>query len=288
MKKIITASLFLLLFAVARATECSYSIFQEEKINLAFCQNHGRGKETALLFQARTKAINEYIKDKIAKGELQDKKFEITILDPVLSSTHLELTQGKNSYFVIHTGMEYPTLQQLMAFVDYFAKPDWKSFSEGFHINNEETDEEWEKRTGAVMRRINSIRNSNKDMPAVHQIFAIWENDGVSVEYAGDSLRFSIGGTVFPLQVLFPLPVKIQDRYLFFQNDSIVVLQDTKIIQTFNIEKAPLDEDIRVVTHQKWVNIIFDGDKDDWAYSYSYDKNTLHVNPRWKYFRKDN
>jgi hypothetical protein len=239
------------------------------------------------LFQARTKAINEYIKDKIAKGELQDKKFEIKILDPVLSSTHLELTQGKNSYFVIHTGMEYPTLQQLMAFVDYFAKPEWKSFSEGFHINNEETDEEWEKRTGAVMRRINSIRNSNKDMPAVHQIFAIWENDGVSVEYAGDSLRFSIGGTVFPLQVLFPLPVKIQDRYLLFQNDSIVVLQDTKIIQTFNIEKAPLDEDIRVVTHQKWVNIIFDGDKDDWVYSYSYDKNTLHVNPRWKYFNKN-
>ena len=53
-----------------------------------------------LSFLYPAKVLNDYIKDKIAKGELKDKKFEIQIYDRVLTYPHLELTQGKNGYFV--------------------------------------------------------------------------------------------------------------------------------------------------------------------------------------------
>ena len=93
MKKIFILSLFALLSMQAKATECSGRIFQEEKINLYFCQNHSNFSETrALLFKAKTKVLNDYIKDKIAKGELEDKKFEIQIYDQIL--THIFVVQN--------------------------------------------------------------------------------------------------------------------------------------------------------------------------------------------------
>ena len=285
-KSITILSIFLILCTTARATGCGWRFFQEEKINLALCQNHGRGKVIALLMEARTKALNEYIKEKIARGELENKKFEIRIYDPILSVPYLELTQGKNGYFVILAGTSFPSLQQLKAIVDYFAKPDWTPFFAAFEfrVKEGETNEDTNNRRDAVGRRIDNVLNSNADKPLKHEPFAIWGRDGIAVELADDRLRYSINGTVFPLPVAFPLPVKIQDRYLFFQNDSIVVVQDMEIIQTFDIAKAPIDENIRVTAYPKWVNITFSwSGRTDWAYSYSFDKNRLFVNPRWKY-----
>jgi hypothetical protein len=93
-KRIIIISVLALFAMQAKATNCTDRIYQEEKINLYLCQNYtGFNETTALIFKARTKILNDYIKDKIAKGELEDKKFEIQIYDRILTNQHLVLTQ---------------------------------------------------------------------------------------------------------------------------------------------------------------------------------------------------
>ena len=129
MKKIfILLSLLFFFITAAKATNCEPRVFQEEKVNLAICDNYDySGERLYLLFKARTKVLNDYIKDKIARGELQDKKFEISIYSPIYMR-YMNLTQGKEGYFVGISGISYPTLAQLITIIDYFAKPDWKPF----------------------------------------------------------------------------------------------------------------------------------------------------------------
>ena len=120
-----TILLFILLtfVIVAQATECVDRVFQENKVNLYLCQNYSNYNETtSLLFKARTKVLNDYINEKIKSGQLKDKKFEIQIYDQVLTYRQLELTQGKNGYFINLSG--FPTLEQLVIFVGYFTEPD--------------------------------------------------------------------------------------------------------------------------------------------------------------------
>ena len=228
MKKIfLLLSLFVFYTTAAKATNCHPKVFQEEKINLAICDNYDRsGERLFLLFKARIKVLNDYIKDKIAKGELQDKKFEISMSDPVYMR-YMDLTQGKNGYFVDMSGISYPTLTQLMTMVDYFAKPNWKSFIADFSPQrNDETDEAAEKRYDAEYNKtVNFLKLGIEHTPYAYQPFTIWKRDNISLEYSGDSLRYLIDEKPLSFQANATLPVKIKDRYLFFQDDNIFVVQ---------------------------------------------------------------
>jgi hypothetical protein len=182
MKKLSTILILLLLIfcTTAKATECSDRIFREEKINLYLCQNHSDySEERSLLYKARTKVLNDYIKNKIAEGKLKDKKFEIQIYDRLLTSPQLILTQGKNGYFVTLTG--FPSLQQLLTIVDYFSKPDWKPFL-AYDYEKESMDD--------IQRRIDRFHRQNaKSEDFSYSPFTILEKSGVSWEYSGDSLK---------------------------------------------------------------------------------------------------
>ena len=279
---ILSAFLFSIFCTTTKATDCSHRIFQEEKINFALCDNHGRcGERTYILFKARVKVLNDYIKDKIAKGELEDKKFEIDIYDQIYIP-YMSLTQGKNGYFVDMSGQPYPTLEKLITIVDYFAKPDWKPFIPDFSqkIDNE-TEEAADKRHRANEQKISNLWKSGEGRePYSYQPFTIWEKDGVSLEYSGDSLKYAINGMTVPFKVNATLPVKIQDRYLFFEKEYIYVVQDMETIKTFKIDKTYLEshtgEDNVVYVHSKWVNICWQSGIDSWLYSYSYDKNRFY------------
>jgi hypothetical protein len=281
MKKVIIILAAFLFGAIqAKATHCCDRIYQEEKINLFLCQNCSSFSETrALLFKARTKVLNDYIKDKIAKGELENKKFEIIISDELLSSLYLELTQGRNGYFVILSGSPFPSLQELKAFVDYFAKPDWKPFIAGFSYQKEnETQEEFEKRNNTNEQRISDFYKQNISTDSIHyQPFSIWEKDGVALHYSGDRLKYVINNTTLLFQTNATLPVKINDRYLFFHHDSIFVFQDMQTINTLTVEEPYCydSSDFDVYVFPKWVNISWGG-IDNLIYSYSYDKNKFY------------
>ena len=275
-------SLFVLYTTVAKATNCSSRVFQEEKINLAICDNYDRsGERLFLLFKARTKVLNDYIKDKIAKGELQDKKFEISMSDPIYMR-YMELTQGKNGYFVDMSGISYPTLGQLMTIVDYFAQPNWKPFIVDFsYRRDDETNEAAERRYEAEDNKItNFLKSGVGYAPYAYQPFTIWKRDNISLEYSSDSLRYLIDEKPLSFQANATLPVKIKDRYIFFQDDNIFVVQDMEIIKTFKFQETYYGEDYAVYVHSKWVNICWHSDIDSWIYSYSYDKNRFYENTK--------
>jgi hypothetical protein len=95
-------------------------------------------------------------------------------------------------------------------------------------------------------------------------------------------LKYAINDTTVSFKVNATLPVKIQDRYLFFEEEYIYVVQNMETIKTFKIEKTYLEnytgEDYTVYVYSKWVNICWHSDKDSWFYSYSYDKNKFYGN----------
>ena len=267
LKAVVILCLFALTARQAEAVNCIYSFFQKEKINVAFCQNHLYAPEIrALLYKAKTMILNDYIKDKIAKGELQDKKFEIQIRDETVTPYHFELTQGRNGYFVSFSW--FPTLRELKTIVDYFSSPDWKPFV----VCDFESNKDFKT---ASKRVYDFFKQYTTADTITYQPFTVWEKDGVSLQYANGSLRYLIDGVPLPFKADAHLPVKIQDRHLFFQQDSIFVVQDMQIIKKIKRDDNHYD-DINVQVHSKWVNICWHV---DWIFSYSYDNNKFYKNP---------
>ena len=247
-----------------KATECHDKVFMEEYVNLYLCQNLSNYNDTrALLFKARTKVLNEYIREKIKSGQLQDKKFEIQIYDAILSIPHIDISQGKNGYFVSYSG--FPTIHELKAFVNYYANKSQMSFYSG----------DYQKLSQEVIyERINGFFKDNMTSETILPQMTVWEDDNLSIEYVNDTLWHFINSTSLDIEAASPLPVKIKDRFLLFQDDSIFVLQGCEIIKSIKISPPPWGDCIFYV-YDKWANICY-GRPDNWIYSYSYDKNYFY------------
>jgi hypothetical protein len=271
-KQILAIILFLISWQWVDATECVDRIFKEEKINLYLCQNYTNYRETrSLLFKARTKVLNDYIKMKIEKGELADKKFEIQIHDAILTYPHLELTQGKNGYFVALSG--FPELSELISIIDYYTRPDWTPYITGDYqkISSE-----------TIIWRINHFYEKYTSLNTIaHDPFVIWSENEVRLEYSNDHLKYFIDDTALTVSATSSLPVRMKDRYLLFQSDSIFVFHGKELIQTFRTGDS-IPEDYYIYIYDKWVNICHGGEH-NWLYSYSYDKNQFY---RRKYEKK--
>ena len=163
-------------------------------------------------------------------------------------------------------------MQELITIVNYFAKADWKPvlLGDDFYTVGGEV----------IRRRINNFFRQNAVTEIFpYQPFSIWEKDRISLQYSGDSLRYFINDSLVPFRVNSNLPVTIRDRHLFFQQDSIFVIQDMQTIKSIAIDKSWKDtsEDFDIYVFPKWVNICWGG-KDNWVYSYSYDKNRFYKN----------
>ena len=288
-RAVVILSLFVLIATQAKATGCDYVIFQEEKINLALCQQwYNTLKTRELLFKAKTIVLNGYITEKIAKGELEDKKFEISVIDELNHRPQLILTQGRNGYFVTVAG--FPSFQQLKVIVDYFSKPDWEPFLAGDYNFELQRDEDPE----ISRRKIYNFYQQNVSTDSIrYNPVTVWEKDGISLQFMDGELRYVINDTPLSFKVNSHLPVNIRDRYLIFQRskipsysvlgvymgfkikDSIFVIQDMKTIKTIELTNYP-KEDCYVEVHSKWVNMGYD--RRIWIYSYSYEKNRFYKN----------
>jgi hypothetical protein len=262
-------TIFLLLFLSfsslnIKATECVDRTFKEEFVNLYLCQNHSNYNETrTLLFKTRAKILNEYIAEKIKLGQLTNKKFEIQLYDVALTNNHLNISQGKNDYFVTYSG--FATFQQLKIIVDYFANKDWKPF---FTRDNEKSSD------ASIDRQINQFFAEHKTSEITLPQQNVWTLDNLRLDYTNDTLRYYLNSILLDIQATSSLPVKIQDRFLLFQSNTIFVVQGQSIIKTQKIAQ-PITEDYDIYTTEKWVNICYGG-KDNWVYSYSYDKNCFY------------
>ena len=101
----------------------------------------------------------------------------------------------------------------------------------------------------------------------------VWQLDNISLTYNTDDIYYSRDGQLLTYKPTSNLPVKIQDRFLFFQADSIFVCQDNATILTFKIPQI-IEQDYSLDRYNKWVNIGFG--TEHVLYSYSYDKNKFY------------
>jgi hypothetical protein len=228
------------------------------------CQNYTNYNETrTLLFKARAKILNDYIGEKIKSGQLQNKKIEIQLYDPVLTYSHLNISQGKNGYFVTYSG--FATIEQLKIFIDYFADSNWIPFftSDYQKVNGE-----------SIAKQIDKFFLDNKTTEITMTQLNVWSLSNLRLEYLNDTLKYFVNSIELDIAPTSSLPIKINDRFLLFQSDTIFVLQGQEIIKTLKIDN-PITEDYDIYVYEKWVNIC-NGGKDNWIYSYSYDKNKFH------------
>lgn len=257
--------LLLLSFCLkTRATECVDETFKEEYVNLYLCQNYSNYSETrTLLFKARAKILNDYIGEKIKLGELQNKKLEIQLYDPLLTYTQLAISRGKNAYFVTYSG--FASLQELKTFVDYFASKNWKPF-----FTNSYQEEDYE----ISSSQIDNFFLKNKTSPITYAPLTVWSLDNLRLDYINDTLKYYVDLIQLDIKAISSLPTKIKDRFLLFQADAIFVLQGQEITVRFKAEEST-GEDYDIYTYNKWVNIC-KGGKDNWIYTYSYDANQFY------------
>jgi hypothetical protein len=264
MKRTFLIVLFSLFSQQINATECVDKTFKEEHLNLYLCQNYSNYNETrTLLFQARTKILNDYIGEKIKSGQLQNKKIEIQLYDPVLTYNHLNVSQGKNGYFVSYSG--FATIQQLKIFIDYFADSNWKPFF---------TSDYQKVRSEIISKQIDDFFLDNKTSEVTLTQLNVWTLENLKLDYLNDTLKYFVNSIQLDIAATSSLPIKINDRFLLFQANSIYVLQGQEIIKIFKIDN-PITEDYDIYKYEKWVNIC-NGGKDNWVYSYSYDNNKFH------------
>ena len=273
MNKILLILFFTLFSQTIKATECVEKTFKEEHLNIYLCQNYSNYNETrTLLFKARAQILNDYIAEKIQAGQLQNKKIEIQLYDPLLTYNHLNISQGKNGYFVTYSG--FASIQQLKTFIDYFADPNWAPFfTSDFQKVSSET----------ISKQITQFFLDNKTSKIEASQLNVWSLDHLKLAYVNDTLQYFAHASELPIAASSSLPIKINDRYLLFQNDSIFVLQGQEIIQTLRIDK-PITEDYDIYVYAKWVNIC-NGGQDNWVYSYSYEKNKFHQRKTEKWIK---
>lgn len=267
MKKFLLFSLLLVLSSTAQATECVDRYFKESKINLYLCQNYSNYNETrALLYKGRTQVLNEYIKKKISLGQLLDKRFEIQVYDQQLTYKRLELTQSKTGYYINLSG--FATLEQLITLVDYFSMPGWQPFL---------TSDYQQVSSDVLDRQVKSFYANHKSTKKgfIQELsITVWAKNKIHLEYYHDSLTYFQGIMTLRFHANSSLPVIMKDRVLFFQSDSIFVMQGKKIINMLKINE-PIMEDYDIYTSKSWVNIC-NGGRDNWVYCYAYDQNKFY------------
>ncbi|SHE38348.1 hypothetical protein [Dysgonomonas macrotermitis] len=266
MRKLFFIICFIISVSQAKATVCVDRTFKEEHLNLYLCQNYSSFRETlGLLYQARAKVLNDYIAEKISRGELKEKRFEIAIYDQNTTSPRMEISQGQNGYFVDVSG--YLSLDELIALVDYFASSEWKPL---FTPSYEESD--YSERSIRIKERFfekYKPRNRQETDPV-----EVWSSGDIKLIYSSDQLSYFWDNTKLNTDTDTNLPVQIKDRYIFFSNSRIVVYTDKKVIKTLDISDSSFSEDLTVEPYDNWVNIGWSAD--NWLYSYSYDKNRFY------------
>ncbi|MFK7746788.1 MAG: hypothetical protein AB8B65_00210 [Kordia sp.] len=214
--------------------------------------------------------MNTYISDQIEKSLLQYKKFEIQIYDAVLTHPHIELTQGKNGYFVSISG--FPTLEKLVSIVDYFSKPNWQPFIVGVTSNTN---------SDVVAEQIVDFYKANaRSIPFPKNSFSVWNQDDIYLKYMNDRLQYYTNETLLPIEATSSLPVKINDRFLLFERGMIFVLKEQKISKKLKID-TPISEDYDTYQYNTWVNIC-NGGEHNWHYSYSYTENRFYKRSSYK------
>lgn len=265
--------LFFVITTTAHATNCSDRFYFEKYVMLGVCKNYGRGMDEAeLYYKGVLKAVNDYIALRVERCELENKPFDIYMLDPILTRPHYELTQNKQSYF-IRAGRTL-SLDELLKMIDEFTQPRFTAIDVG--IWDSENYEKQERTVSAIENILFDKELPETDMVLIKSTeYTIFEKNKLKMTYHNDSVKCFINDKEIAHK-LRTWPWVIRDRYIFQEGNMLKIYEDTDLVKTFkNNDVDEWDcESLEVSVFDKWVN--FEG-YGRMQLSYSYDKNRFYV-----------
>lgn len=272
-KRILILSLFAycINFLPIHATVCADQFFVEKHVVLGVCKNHARGLSQAeVYYKGVAKVLNDYIKLRIERGDLKNKRFDIYMLDPVLTRPHYEMVQNSTTYF-IRSGQDL-SLKELMSLIDEFTQIGFTAIDIGVWGTNEK---EYDAQTRQIERFEKRIFNKNLPQADIDTVlnneYIIFEKNKLKMIYKNDIVQTFIDGESITIDMT-GWPNVIRDRYIFQGLGFFKIYQDTTLIKTFKFQVKDWYDceymDARVFS--KWINYSMCGIP---LYSYSYDRN---------------
>lgn len=218
-----------------------------------------------MVFDGLSKQLNDYLEFKIQNQQLAEKKFNITIwLFPLetCDCCPLQLSQNSNGYYVNIVEKELGLIY-LSRVIDYFSSSNWVSF----------VCQEPKKFQKIAFRTIDNKISSHVPIRPYdfyeQRITTVFEIDALKIDYTNDSLILKIDGEPFDININFNkvsvIPKKLNNYYFIADDDSIYVIKDKMILNSF---KRPLNQSrySKFEVYRKWVNY-FDGDTPVISYS---------------------
>ena len=257
------------------ATNCGEQYFIGSRVAIGVCKNYSRGLDAvSLYYKGVVKALDDYIALRIERGELEDKKFDIYMSDPILTRPHYTLNQSKKAYYII-TGNALD-LDELICLVDEFTKPNFVSIDLNvWDVYGEEAQEgieRMERWYDALLKKelsqadIDSVLNKEHILWQKNEMKVIFHNDKVKCFLGEQELEHSLMG----------YPLVIHDRYFLQNANTFEVYEDSRSIKTFryNTEENYDCHYMQAEVYDKWINLeLYYNIK----YSYSYDKNRFYL-----------
>lgn len=197
---------------------CEYFLYPN--LNFSYCSNHGRRSDTDMLYSiGLMEALNEYLGRKRAEGTLQEKKFEITYIDPIgdAGQPEIEVSQNRRGYYITSRNSSDLNLRHLVQLVEYFASENWRSFCcYGYGRGPE-----------SIRKRFESILDREVGQPDMSffdgRRSVVFEIGDLQVVYENDRLFYSLAGKRLDLEPGDPTPCKVQNRLRFGSRNFIHV-----------------------------------------------------------------
>jgi len=258
-------------------TVCADKFFFEKHIILGVCKNHARGlSEATVYYKGVAKALNDYIALRIERGELKNKRFEVYMLDPILTRRHISLTQNQRAYF-ISTG-EALGLNELMRLIDEFSQPGFTAIDLGIWKYEDEADYDRQNRQlDRVEKRLFGKKLLAEDTDFIkNKEYVIFDHNKLRIIYKNDEVKYFIEDNAIQIKPI-GWPWIIRDRYIFQECGVLKVYEDTTLVKTFRYRDADgwecdyMDGEV----YDKWIN--FNCNRGGYeGYSYSYDKNRFY------------
>ncbi len=268
--KYLYSAIIILFFSInAGATQRLYHNFIHSNLNYSFCFNlTSYDPVEHLYYEGLSTLLNEYIVEKLRKGDLDNRKFEIQT-GCILFGGHpsVEISRNKRGRFIFIHGDT--NLYQLVRIVDYFVSEDWESFCYDFEsVNPKVALKTFNRILDKVVGTPDLTFFEDKSMP-------VWAVGNLQIVYKPDGLFYRFNEKALNLKPSNPLPAKLKDRYFFVKNNTIQVVQEDKIILEC---KIPDFDEINTYLYSMksyggWLNIYYNQRP---ILSYSYKKNIFY------------
>lgn len=225
--------------------------------------------EPAVMLRAKGLAmlLDDYVAAQVAAGRLPDKRLHVSHADGWNEpDPPLRVTRNRHALFI--QGAQALDLRNLLRTIDGFGSPDWTSFCDegGASAATALSAEQEASRRARVLARFERVLDRRVREPDVGAFRArqviVHQVGELAVVYRHDELFYLLDGKRLGIEPSGFLPVRVGDRYVLQDGESIVAVERGEVVATHELGVGGVpggarhcDLPLRAVAHSAWVNV---------------------------------